>query len=81
MSVRALPEYNNPTLLLTPKEALEYLDWRYGINIALSSFYSMINKKTSPTPTYFRGLPRFTVPNIDEWVRNNLSNGRKNGSV
>jgi hypothetical protein len=81
MSVRALPDYNSSTLSLTPKETLEYILWRYNIKIALSSFYTMINRKTSPTPTYFRGLPRFTVPDIDEWVRKNLSNGRKNGSV
>jgi hypothetical protein len=72
-----IPDYNNPYLLLTPKKTLEYLDWRYGIHIALASFYSMINRKEGPTPTYFRGLPRFTVPNIDEWVRNNLSPDRK----
>jgi hypothetical protein len=59
-----------------PKETLEYLDLRYGIKISLPTFYSMISRKEGPTPTYFRGRPKFTVPNIDEWVRNNLSNDR-----
>jgi len=76
MSVRSLPDYNKPDLLLTPKETLEYLDWRYRINIALASFYSMINRKEGPTPTYFRNRPKFTVPNIDAWVRSNLSDHR-----
>jgi hypothetical protein len=66
----ALPDYNNPDLLLTPAQTVEYLRWRYGINIALSSFYSMINRGQSPIPTRFRGRPKFKIQDIDAWVRN-----------
>ena len=71
------PEYNNPDMLLTPAQTVEYLRWRYGINMALSSFYSMINRKQSPKATYFRNRPKFTVADIDEWVRSSLSPNRK----
>jgi predicted DNA-binding transcriptional regulator AlpA len=73
--------YNNPDQLLSPKETLEYLRWRYGIIIAPSSFYSMINRKDCPKPTYFRKRPKFRIPDIDEWVRDNLSDTRKNVGV
>ena len=66
--------------LLSPKDTIEYLRTRYGI-ISPATFYTMISRGEAPKVTYFRGRPRFTLPNIDEWVRNNLSSGRKNGGV
>jgi hypothetical protein len=73
------PPYNNPDQLLTPKETTEYIKWRYGITISLSSLYTMIYNKTGPKPTYFRNRPKFRIPDIDSWVRDNLSDHRKNG--
>ena len=64
--------------LLSPKEAIEYLKSRYGIIISHASFYTMISRGDAPKPTYFRGRPKFTVVDIDEWVRRNLSD-RRNG--
>jgi hypothetical protein len=72
---------DNPGRLLSPKETIEHLRTHHGINIALSSFYSMMSRGQGPKPTYFRGRPRFTVPNADAWVQRNLSDDRKNGSV
>jgi predicted DNA-binding transcriptional regulator AlpA len=68
---------NNPDRLLSPKEAIEYLRVRYGISISLATFYTMIYRGDSPKPTYFRNRPKFTVADIDEWVRKNLSANRK----
>jgi hypothetical protein len=76
-----VPEYNTPDRLLTPKETVHYLYLRYGILISLPTFYSMISRKESPLPTYFRGRPRFTLPNIDARVERNLSDDRKNGGI
>jgi hypothetical protein len=76
-----LPEYNNPERLLTPTETCEYVRWRYGITIRLASLYSMINRGDSPKVTYFRNRPKFLIPDIDEWVRRNRSDKRKNGGV
>jgi predicted DNA-binding transcriptional regulator AlpA len=56
--------------LLTPREALEYLAQRYNIIFKLNSFYSMINRRTCPHVTRFRGLPRFKTQDIDAWVQN-----------
>ena len=67
--------------LLSPKETVEYLRTRYGLRISLPTLYSMISRGDGPRPTYFRNRPRFTEPDIDAWVRDNLSDGRKNGSV
>jgi predicted DNA-binding transcriptional regulator AlpA len=67
---------DSPNRLLSPKETVEYLRTRYGIIIALSSFYSMINRKQSPKPTYFRKRPKFYTSDIDDWVARNLSNDR-----
>jgi predicted DNA-binding transcriptional regulator AlpA len=72
----AIPD-NNPERLLSVQEALEYLKERYGIGIRLSTFYSKINRRESPVPVYFFGRPKFTIVNIDEWVRRNLSDDRK----
>jgi hypothetical protein len=63
--------------LLSPKDAIEYLKTRYGIIISIASFYSMISRGDAPKVTYFRGRPKFTVADIDEWVRGNLSDDRK----
>jgi predicted DNA-binding transcriptional regulator AlpA len=79
MSLAQNPPDNNSDLLLLPKETLAYLASRYNINIKLKSFYSMINRKQSPKPTYFRNRPKFYVSDIDEWVRQNLSDHRKKG--
>ena len=76
MRADSLPPYN-PTRLLSPTEALAYLKERYGIVISLASFYSMISRGEAPKVTYFRGRPKFTTADIDEWVRNNLSPTRK----
>jgi predicted DNA-binding transcriptional regulator AlpA len=62
--------------LLSPKETVDYLKMRWSLSISISTFYSNINRGVSPTPTYFRNLPKFTTTDIDEWVRNNLSNHR-----
>jgi hypothetical protein len=63
--------------LLPPKEAVEDLEARYGLKVSIASLYTMISRGDAPKVTYFRGHPKFTVPDIDEWVRNNTSNGRK----
>ena len=68
---------SNPDRLLSPKEAVDFLKMQYGIKTSLPSFYSMISRKDGPKVTYFRNRPKFTVPDIDEWVRNNLSDNRK----
>jgi predicted DNA-binding transcriptional regulator AlpA len=75
--MRADSTPNNPNRLHSPTEAIAYLKERYGIVISLASFYSMISRGTGPTPTYFRGRPKFYEKDIDEWVRNNLSPTRK----
>jgi hypothetical protein len=64
--------------LLSPQKAIDYLKERYGIVISIASFYSDKSRGTGPKPTYFRGLPKFYEKDIDEWVRNNLSD-RRNG--
>jgi hypothetical protein len=64
--------------LLSPKETVDYLQTRYGIQISPASFYTMKSRGDSPKVTYFRNRPRFTKADIDEWVRNNLSD-RRNG--
>jgi hypothetical protein len=69
-------EYNTPDRL-TPKETVHYLHLRYGINISLASFYTMISRGDSPKVTYFRNRPKFTLADIDEWVRKNLYANRK----
>ena len=63
--------------LLSPKDTIEYLQTRYGIHISLASIYTMISRGVAPKITYFRGRPKFTIADIDEWVRNNLSDNRK----
>jgi hypothetical protein len=63
--------------LLSPKEAIGYLQTRYGLIISLASLYSMISRGDAPKVTYFRKRPKFTIADIDEWVRNNLSDNRK----
>jgi predicted DNA-binding transcriptional regulator AlpA len=63
--------------LLAPKDAIEYLQTRYGLIISIASFYSMISRGDAPKVTYFRGRPKFFVADIDEWVRGNLSPKRK----
>jgi predicted DNA-binding transcriptional regulator AlpA len=63
--------------LLSPREAVEYLQTRYGIIISIASLYSMISRGDAPKVTYFRKRPKFTVADIDEWVRGNTSRGRK----
>jgi hypothetical protein len=75
--MRADSTPNNPDRLHSPQGALNYLKERYGIVISLASFYTMINRRTAPTPTYFRGRPKFYENDMDEWVRNNLSPKRK----
>jgi hypothetical protein len=76
----ALPE-QSPDHLLSPKEAVEYLQARYGLTISIESLYSMTSRGTGPKPTYFRNRPRFTQPDLDEWVRNSLSDKRKRGRL
>jgi hypothetical protein len=66
-----------PDRLLSPKEAVGYLQERYGIILSLASLYSMISRGDAPRVTYFRGRPKFTTPDLDEWVRRNLSDHRK----
>jgi predicted DNA-binding transcriptional regulator AlpA len=66
-----------PDRLLSPREAVEYLQTRYGINISIASFYSMISRGDAPKPTYFRRRPKFIAADIDEWVRGNTSRDRK----
>jgi predicted DNA-binding transcriptional regulator AlpA len=63
--------------LQSPTDTIEYLRTRYGIQISLASFYSMISRKDGPKVTYFRNRPKFIAADIDEWVRSNLSNNRK----
>ena len=70
-----------PKHLLSPTHALGYLHHHYGIIISIKSFYSMKSRGQAPKVTYFRGLPKFTVADIDEWVQNNLSDARNNGGV
>lgn len=72
MSLAQYPD-DNPDRLLSPKEAIDYLKSRYGIVISLASFYTMISRRQSPNVTDFRGRPKFKMPDIDEWVRNNTS--------
>ena len=66
-----------PEQLLSPKETVETIHNRYGIHISLPSLYSMISRKEGPKVTYFRNRPKFTIADIDKWVRNNLSDNRK----
>jgi predicted DNA-binding transcriptional regulator AlpA len=63
--------------LLSPKEALEYLEARYGLKISIATFYTMVSRGDAPKPTYFRGRPKFLALDLDEWVRGNLSRYRK----
>jgi hypothetical protein len=72
----SLPE-KFPDKFMSPKEAVESIKERYGLSISVTSLYSMINRGDSPKVTYFRNLPKFTVPDIDEWVKNNRSDKRK----
>jgi predicted DNA-binding transcriptional regulator AlpA len=72
---------DNPGRLLSPQETIEHLRTHHGINIALSSFYSMMSRGQGPKPTYFRDRPKFTTADIDAWVLSNLSDNRKNRSV
>jgi hypothetical protein len=64
------PPPDNPDLLWTPSEALEYLAQRYNVHIKLKSFYSMMSRGESPEITRFRGRPRFLKCNIDAWIAN-----------
>jgi predicted DNA-binding transcriptional regulator AlpA len=66
-----------PERFLSPKETVEDIHRRYGLPISLTSFYSMISRREGPKPTYFRNRPKFTIADIDEWVRKNLSDDRK----
>jgi predicted DNA-binding transcriptional regulator AlpA len=70
------PEYYDPDRLLSPKETVDNIHILYGIQISLASFYTMISRKEGPKPTYFRGRPKFTIADIDKWVRGNLSDHR-----
>jgi predicted DNA-binding transcriptional regulator AlpA len=70
-----------PDRLLSPTECVQYLETRYGIIISIASLYSMISRGDAPKVTYFRKRPKFTEANIDEWVRNNLSDKRKRGQI
>jgi hypothetical protein len=63
--------------LLSPKETVGHLQTRYGLIISLASLYSMISRGDAPKVTYFRKRPKFTIADIDEWVRGNLSDDRK----
>jgi predicted DNA-binding transcriptional regulator AlpA len=82
MSVVSFPfREQSPDRLLSPREALEYLQTRYGIIFKISTFYSMINRGEAPKVTYFRKRSRFLAADIDEWVRGNLSDKRTKGSV
>jgi hypothetical protein len=76
MTLAQIPT-DNPARLLPPLETTKFLDSRYGIKISLASLYSMISRGDAPKVTYFRGRPKFTIPDIDEWVRNNTSDNRK----
>jgi hypothetical protein len=62
---------------LSPRETVDDIHNRYNIKISLPSFYSMISRGDAPKVTYFRGRPKFTIADIDEWVRRNLSDKRK----
>ena len=66
-----------PHRFLSPKEAVADIHNRYGLPISLTSFYTMISRGEAPKVTYFRRRPKFTIADIDEWVRNNLSDNRK----
>jgi hypothetical protein len=68
---------DNQEPLLSPKEAIDYLRQRYGLPISLASFYTLISRGDSPNVTYFRNRPKFTKPDIDEWVRRNISDARQ----
>jgi predicted DNA-binding transcriptional regulator AlpA len=68
--------FAQPEKLLSPKEAVDYLQTRYSIKISLASLYTMISRGIAPKVTYFRGRPKFTEADIDEWVRSNLSDRR-----
>jgi hypothetical protein len=64
------PPPDNSKRLLKPTEALADLALRYNLHYKLTSFYSMINRRQSPEPTYIRNKPRFTIAAIDTWVAN-----------
>jgi hypothetical protein len=66
-----------PGRLLSPRELIDYLAQQYGLPLTLPSLYSMISRGDSPKVTYFRNRPKFKIPDIDTWVRNNLSDNRK----
>jgi hypothetical protein len=66
-----------PDRLLSPRKALDNLEERHGLIISIASFYTMISRGDAPKVTYFRGRPKFTVADLDEWVRGNLSDNRK----
>ena len=72
-----LAQETNTVRLLSPKETVDDIRNRYGLPISLTSFYTMISRGDSPKVTYFRNRPKFTVADIDEWVRNSLSANRK----
>jgi predicted DNA-binding transcriptional regulator AlpA len=63
--------------LFSPQETVDHLRTRYGIKISLASLYSMISRGDGPKVTYFRGRPKFTESDIDEWVKNNISDKRR----
>jgi hypothetical protein len=67
----------NPGRLLSPREAIDYLAEQYGLPLTLPSLYSMISRGDAPKVTYFRNRPKFKIPDLDSWVRNNLSDNRK----
>jgi predicted DNA-binding transcriptional regulator AlpA len=71
-----LPE-KFPDEFLSPTETVKYLRTRYRIQISLPSLYSMISRGDAPKGTYFRNRPKFTEADIDEWVKQNLSDNRK----
>jgi hypothetical protein len=75
--VAPTPENNNSDQLLSPKKTVDYLAQHYGITISLPSLYSMISRGDAPKVTYFRGRPKFKIPDIDAWVRNNTSDRRR----
>jgi hypothetical protein len=73
----AMRAESTPEHLLSPTNALANLNLHYGIVISLASFYSMISRGEAPKVTYFRGRPRFTIADINEWVLRNISDKRK----
>jgi hypothetical protein len=68
--------YEPTDRLLTPTKAVEYLKQRYDIVISVNSLYTMISRGGAPKVTYFRGRPKFIVPDIDDWVQKTLSDHR-----